>query len=101
MAISMYDASVPTLIRALGNLSAILDKAAASAEARKIDPAVLISARLAPDMLPFSRQVQLASDTAKGAVARLTGTEAPSWPDTETTFEELQARIATSLAFLD
>jgi len=100
MAISMYDASVPTLILALGNLSAILEKGAASAEARKIDPAVLVGARLAPDMHPLSRQVQIASDSAKGGPARLSGAEPPSFADTETTFTELQARIGKTIDFL-
>jgi hypothetical protein len=95
----MYQISVPAFVRGLRSLSAILEKAAAYAAARNIDPAVLISARLAPDMHPLSRQVQIASDTVKGAVARLTGVESPSWPDTETTFAELQARIATTIEF--
>jgi len=97
----MYDASIPVLTRGLRNLSAILDKAVASAEARKIDPAVLIGARLAPDMFPLARQIQIASDTSKGAAARLAGTEAPSWPDTETTFPELQARIKKTVDYLE
>jgi hypothetical protein len=84
----------------LGNLSAILDKGAAFAEMRKIDPSVLVNARLAPDMLPLSRQVQIASDGAKGCAARLAGVEVPSYPDTETTFPELQDRIARTLEFL-
>ena len=100
MAISIYDASVPTLIRGLGNLSAVLGKGAAFAEARKIEPAVLIGARLAPDMHPLSRQVQIASDSAKGGPARLAGAEVPSFPDTETTFAELQARIVKTIDFL-
>lgn len=101
MPLSMHQASLPVLARALANLSAILRKAAASAEKRKIDPAVLIGARLAPDMFPLSRQVQVVSDTAKGAAARLAGVEPPSWPDTETTFDELQARIAKTIAYLE
>jgi hypothetical protein len=101
MPISMYSASVPVLIRGLHNLSAILDKAAASAEARKIDPAVLIGARLAPDMFPLGRQIQIASDTAKGGAARLAGADVPSWPDTETTFPELQARIKKTVDYLE
>jgi hypothetical protein len=101
MPLSMYDVSVPVLIRGLKNLSGLLDKGLASAEARKIDPSVLLNARLAPDMHPLSRQVQIASDSAKGAVSRLAGTEAPSWPDTETTFPELQARIKTTIDYLE
>ena len=100
MSLSMYDACVPVLVRGLTNLSAILEKAAASAEARNIDASVLIGSRLAPDMHPLSRQVQIASDSAKGAAARLTGTENPSWPDTETTFPELAARISKTIDYL-
>jgi uncharacterized protein len=100
MTLSMYSASVPVLVRGLTNLSAILDKAVASAEARKIDPAVFVAARLAPDMNPFTAQIQTASDSAKGAGARLTGTEAPSFPDNETTFPELQARIQKTIDYL-
>jgi hypothetical protein len=100
MAFTLYDASIPVFLRALGQLSAILDKAAAHAEARKIDPAVFINARLAPDMYPLAGQVQAASDAAKAAAARLSGVEPPSYPDTETSFDELQARIAKTVAFL-
>jgi hypothetical protein len=96
----MYDASIPAFIRTLNNLSAILDKAVAYAEARKIDPAVLVNARLAPDMFPLSRQVQIATDGVKGCAARLAGTEVPSYPDTESTFPELKARIAKTADFL-
>jgi len=96
----MYQASVPVLVRALENLQAILAKAAAHAEAKKIDPAVFINVRLAPDMFPLSRQVQSASDTAKGCVARLAGAEVPSYPDTETTFPELHERLAKTIAFV-
>jgi hypothetical protein len=98
--ISMYQASVPAFQRGLAALDAILDKAAAYAEERKIDPAVLTSARLAPDMHPLSRQVHLLSDTAKGACARLAGLPVPSFADTETTFPELKARIAKTLDFI-
>ena len=101
MPLSIYDISVPVLKRGLTNLSAHLKKAEASAEARGFDAAVLLSARLAPDMHPLSRQVQIASDGAKGGVARLTGTDAPSFPDTETTFAELHERIAKTIAYLD
>ncbi|HZH12921.1 MAG TPA: DUF1993 domain-containing protein [Archangium sp.] len=100
MSLSMYQASIPVFIRMLGNLSAILDKAAAYAETKKIDPSVLINARLAPDMQPLSFQVQVASDMAKGCAARLAGIDAPSFPDTETTFPQLQERIAKTVAFL-
>jgi uncharacterized protein len=100
MALTMYAASVPTLVRGLGNLSGLLGKGLASAEARDIDPAVLIAARLAPDMHPLSRQVQIASDSAKGAAARLAGAEVPSFPDTETTFAQLQARVSRTIDYL-
>ena len=100
MTLSMYQASVPAFLRGLENLSAILAKGAAHAEARKIDPAVFVNARLAPDMLHFARQVQIASDAAKGCTARLAGAEVPSFPDTETTFPELQARIAKTIEFV-
>jgi hypothetical protein len=96
----MYDASIPAFIRTLNNLSAILDKAAAYAEAKKIDPAVLVNARLAPDMFPLSRQVQIATDGVKGCAARLAGVEVPSYPDTESTFPELKARVAKTVDFL-
>jgi hypothetical protein len=100
MTISMYQASVPAFQRALKAFDAILDKATAYAEERKIDPAVLTSARLAPDMHPLNRQVHLLSDTAKGACARLAGVAVPSFADTETTFPELKARIAKTLDFI-
>src|SRR5690349_24166539 len=87
MKISMYQVSAPRFIHTLGNLSAILDKAAAHAEAKKIDPLVLTSFRLYPVMFPFTRQIQIACDAAKGAVARLAGVENPKHEDTEKTFE--------------
>lgn len=101
MAISMYDASVPRFAAMLRNLSAILDKAQAHADARGIDPLNFTQARLFPDMLPFTRQVQIACDTAKGAAARLAGIENPKHEDTEKTFAELKARIAKTLAFIE
>jgi len=97
----MYQASIPVFVRMLDNLSGILDKAAAHAEARKIDPAIFINARLAPDMFPLSRQVQIATDMVKGCAARLAGIEVPSYEDNETTFSELQARIAKTKAFIE
>jgi len=100
MTLSMYQASVPVFLHKLNNLSAILDKAIAYAEAKKIDPAVLVNARLAPDMFPLSRQIQIASDAVKGGAARLAGIDVPSFPDTETTFPELKARIDKTVAFL-
>lgn len=100
MSLTMYQASIPAFVRMLGNLSAILDKAAAHAEAKKIDPSIFINARLAPDMFPLSRQVQIATDMVKGCAARLAGIEVPRYEDTETTFAELQARIAKTKEFL-
>lgn len=100
MSISMYQASVPVLVRGLEQLSNILGKAAAHAEAKKIDPSVFVNARLAPDMFALARQVQIATDGAKGCAARLAGAEVPSYADTETTFPELQARIAKTIAFV-
>ncbi len=100
MALSMYQASVPVFIRELHHLSAILKKAATHAEAKKIDPAVLVNARLYPDMFPLSRQIQIATDHARGAGARLAGLERPAYADDETTFDELQARIANTIAYL-
>ena len=100
MSISMYEASIPVFIRALANLSEILKKAEAHATAKKIEPEVFINARLAPDMYPLSRQVQIATDGVKGCAARLAGLEVPSFPDTEKTFPELQERIAKTVKFL-
>jgi hypothetical protein len=96
----MYQASVPRLANILKNLSVILDKAQAHAEAKKIDPLVLSNARLYPDMLPMKRQVYIACDTAKNAVARLAGVEPPKHEDIEETFAELKARIAKTLDFI-
>ncbi|MDI1277776.1 DUF1993 family protein [Methylobacter sp.] len=101
MSLTMYQASIPVFVRMLDNLSGILDKAAAHAEAKKIDPAIFVSARLAPDMFPLSRQVQIATDMVKGCAARLAGIEVPSYEDNETTFSELQARIAKTKAFIE
>jgi hypothetical protein len=99
--ISMHRASVPVLARALRNLAAVLRKAEAHATERNLDPSVLLNYRLAPDMFPLTRQVQIASDTAKGCVARLAGVEVPSYPDDETTFAQLQARIERTTAFIE
>jgi hypothetical protein len=96
----MYQASAPRFANTLRNLSAILDKAQAHAEAKKLDPAVFGSLRLIADMFPLSRQVQIACDTAKGAVARLAGVEIPKHEDTEQTIPELKARIAKTLEFI-
>jgi hypothetical protein len=100
MSISMYQASAPRFANMLGNLSALLDKAQAHCEAKKVDPLVLTAWRLAPDMFPLSRQVQIACDSAKGAVARLAGAEIPKHEDTEKTFAELKERIAKTVDFI-
>ena len=100
MKISMHQASAPRFASALRNLSGILDKAQAWAEAKKIDAAVPGGLRLIADMFPLSRQVQIACDTAKGAVARLGGVEIPKHEDTEKTIPELKARIARTLEFI-
>ena len=100
MTVTLYHASVPVFRQMLGGLSAVMDKAAAHAEAKKIDPAVLTSARLYPDMFPFTRQVMIATDHAKGSSARLAGVEVPKFEDTETTFAELKARIQKTLDFI-
>ena len=100
MTLSMYHASAPRFANMLNNLAAILDKAQAHCEARKIDPLVLASSRLFPDMLPFTRQVTLACDHAKGAVARLAGVEVPKHDDVEKTLPELKARIEKTVAFV-
>ena len=96
----MYQSSVPVFIRQLENLSAILTKAAAHAEAKKIDQSVFITARLFPDMFPLSRQVQIACDSVKAGAARLAEVELPSFADTEVTFAELQERITKTVQFL-
>jgi len=98
--LTIYDLTIPVLTRGLRVLDDYMDKAEAHAGARKIEPAVLINARLAPDMAPLSGQVQRASDTAKASAWRLTGKAAPSFPDTETTFGELRKRIANTIDFL-
>jgi uncharacterized protein len=95
MTISMYDASVPVFSAVLKNLSHVLRKAESNAAERKIDPAVLLASRLAPDMLPLIKQVQIATDHAKGAAARLSGREPLKIEDTEASFADLQARIET------
>jgi hypothetical protein len=100
MTLSMYQASVPAFTQMLGSLAGILTKAEAHATAKKIDPAVLLGARLFPDMLPFTRQIQLTCDFAKNTTARLAGQEPPKWEDKESSFAELQARIGKTLDFL-
>lgn len=100
MKVSMHELAVPTLSRALDNLAGVLDKAAAHAEARKIDPAVLLASRLYPDMFPLSKQVQIAADAAKGGASRLAQVEAPVFEDNETTFAELAERCRKTVAYL-
>ena len=100
MTVSVYEASIPTFIHTLTSLKTILEKGAAHAESKKIDPAVLVQSRLFPDMFPLARQVQIATDAAKGAVARLTATEPPKFEDTETTFAELIARVDRTIDYL-
>jgi len=97
---AMYDASVTTITRALTNLIHVLEKGAAHAEARKIEPSVLIGARLYPDMFPLSKQVQIASDVAKIGTSRLAQVEPPKYDDTETTFPELVERLRKTIAYL-
>lgn len=101
MALTMYDASVTVFMHNLKQLSHLLDKGAAHAEATGIDPATLVQAKLAEDMRPLSFQIQSASDASKLAVVRLSGVAAPSFPDTETTFDELRARISKTRDYLE
>lgn len=100
MSLSMHSASVPVFVRMLGNLLTWLDKAEAHARARKFDPANYLGLRLAPDMLPFTRQIQIATDTAKGCVARLAGLEVPKWDDGEASFDDLRARIRKAIDYV-
>ena len=101
MSLSMYSVSVPVLRQILGSLAAILAKAEAHVDAKKLDPNALLQARLFPDMFPLLRQVQLATDFAKGVAARLGGVDVPRYDDVETDFAGLQARLEKTLAFLD
>jgi uncharacterized protein len=100
MTISMYKASVPIFVQFLTSLSAVLDKAAAYAEAKKVDPSVLLNTRLAPDMFPLVRQVRAATDHAINASGRLSGAELPTFANTEATIPELKERIAKTIDFL-
>jgi len=99
MAISMHSASVPVFTRLLGNLSEWLGKAEAHAAAKKFEPSVYLASRLAPDMLPFARQIQITSDTTKNCVARLAGMEPPKWADDEKSLDELRARIKKTIEY--
>ncbi|MEK1890069.1 MAG: DUF1993 domain-containing protein [Phyllobacterium sp.] len=101
MALTMYTISVPAYIRGFAVLTSLIDKAEAFAEEKKINPAVLVNARLAPDMLPLAGQIQRASDTAKAMIGRLTTLEIPKFPDEETSLAELRERIAKTVAFLE
>ena len=101
MTISMYQVAIPFLVRSLNNLVAILEKGAAHAEAKKIDPSVLIASRLYPDMLPLNRQVHIASDIARRGIARLVGVEAPAVEDNEATFAELCDRLRAAVAYME
>ena len=100
MTISMYAASVPVVRQMLGSLSAVLAKGEAYAAARNVDPSVLLQSRLFPDMLPLTKQVQIAADFSKGLCARLAGVDVPSYADDEASFPELQARIKKTLDFI-
>ena len=97
---SMYQSSIPVFLNMLGNLKHILQKGAAHAEAKGIDPSVFINSRLAPDMFPLSRQVQIAGDMVKGCGARLAGIDVPKYEDNETTFAELIQRVEKTMTFL-
>ncbi len=101
MPLSMYQASVPVFVRTLGSLRNILAKGAAHAQARKIDEAAFMQARLAPDMFPLTSQVHIATDMARGGAARLAGTEPPKYEDTEKTFAELIARVDKTIAYVE
>ena len=101
MAVSLYDASIPGYVLMLKNLATLLDKAEAHAKAGGVDPATYLDARLAPDMATFTGQIQLASDAAKSGAARLAGVAPPSFPDTETTWDQVKARVANTIAFVE
>jgi hypothetical protein len=100
MSLSMYTASVPVYVQYLSALAGVLKKAEAHCAAKKIDPSVLVTARLYPDMFALARQVQIATDHAKGSLSRLAGVEIPSYADTEASFADLQARIAKTLDYV-
>ena len=100
MSISMHSASAPIFVRTLTGMLTWLDKAQAHAEARKFDTANYLTLRLAPDMLAFTRQIQICSDAAKGCMARLAGVDTPSWEDNEASFDDLRARIKKTIDFV-
>ena len=99
MPLSMYAASVPVFVRMLNNMLGWLDKAEAHAKAKKFEPSNYLGLRLAPDMLPFARQIQITSDTTKNCVARLAGMEPPKWADDEASLDELRARIRKTIEY--
>src|SRR5262245_5764108 len=101
MALSLYDVSIPAYLHTLRNLSAIMDKAEAHARETGTDLSRYLEARITPDMHPFTRQIQMASDAAKGGAARLAAMAPPSYPDTETTWPELKERLAKTIAFVE
>jgi hypothetical protein len=101
MSISIHQASVPVFVQGLKGLKGVLIKAQVHIEAKKLDPEALLKDRLYPDMFPLIRQVQIATDFAKGCAARLAGEEVPSWDDTETSFDELIARIDRAIAYVE
>ena len=101
MSLSMYQASVPAFLKMLGNLTAILEKAEAYAAERKIDETVLLNWRLAPDMFPLTRQIQISADFAKGTTARLAGAEVPKYDDNEKSIAEIKQRIAKTVKFVE
>lgn len=100
MAFTIYDATMPPMIHTLGALLKIIDKAVAQTAAENTEAATLLDARLAPDMFPFTRQIQIATDAAKGCGARLSGMQPPSFPDEEKSFPELKTRIQKTIDFL-
>ncbi len=100
MPLSIHQASVPALLQILGSLAGLIDKAIAHCEARKIDPAVIVGYRLAPDMFAFGRQIQIATDQAKGIAARLAGVEIPKFEDVEVSLDDLKARLAKTADFI-
>jgi uncharacterized protein len=100
MSVSMHSSTVPAFVRMLNNMLAWLDKAQAHAEARKFDTVNYLGLRLAPDMLPFTRQIQIATDGVKGCVARLAGLEVPKWDDNEASLDDLRARLRKTIDYV-
>jgi len=100
MSITMSSASVPVFVRMLTNLSAWLDKAESHAQSKKFDPSVYLGTRLAPDMLSFTTQIQIACDTAKFCVARLAGSEGPKFEDNETSLADLRQRVGKTIDYV-